>query len=200
MTGIPGFDAGKTDTRTGGPDVLSELLKVVRLSGSVFINALFTAPIGVVSPRYFDPSAPQAQRRHASVLHLIVDGDCTLETADGSSREIHAGDLLFLPLADVHRFRRGEPECEVPAAEVVRTGPIEGMWTVDYGGGGEPLRMVCGFVESSELLFAPVFRTLPPLVVESTKDDQVGGPIASTIREILRLVDAATPGTQAVLG
>ena len=41
---------------------------------------------------------------------------------------------------------------------------------------------------------------LPPLVVESTKGDQVAGPIASTIGEILRLVDAATPGTQAILG
>jgi AraC-like DNA-binding protein len=74
------------------------------------------------------------------------------------------------------------------------------MFTVDYGGGGEPLRMVCGFVESSELLFAPLFRTLPPLVVESTSNDSVGGPLAATVREILRLVAAATPGTQAILG
>jgi AraC-like DNA-binding protein len=199
MTATPGFGAATTAT-AAGPDVLSELLKVVRLSGSVFINALFTAPFGVVSPRYYDPAAPQSDRRQASILHLIVEGDCTLEMADGTTRDVHAGDLLFLPLADVHRFRRGAPARDAQAAEIVASGPVEGMFTVDYGGGGEPLRMVCGFVESSELLFAPVFRTLPPLVVESTSNDSVGGPLAATVREILRLVAAATPGTQAILG
>lgn len=183
-----------------GPDVLSELLKVVRLSGSVFINALFTAPFSVVSPRYFDPAAPHSGRRQSSILHLIIEGDCTLEMADGVTREVHAGELLFLPFADVHCFRRGRPDHTAAAAEVLSAGPIEGMWTVDYGGGGAPLRMVCGFVESAELLFAPVFRTLPSLMVESTAGDAVGGPIASTIREILGLVDAAAPGSQAILG
>lgn len=199
MTATPGFGAATT-AAPAGPDVLSELLKVVRLSGSVFINALFTAPFGVVSPRYYDPAAPHSDRRQASILHLIVEGDCTLEMADGTMRDVHAGDLLFLPLADVHRFHRGTPARDAQAAEIVAIGPVEGMFTVDYGGGGEPLRMVCGFVESTELLFAPVFRTLPPLLVESTNNDSVGGPLAATVREILRLVAAATPGSQAILG
>jgi len=183
-----------------GPDVLSELLRVVRLTGSVIISALFTAPFGVVSPKYFDPAAPRSDRRQASVLHLIIEGECTLEMADGTAHQVRAGDLLFLPLADVHRFRRGAPDRDAQASEIVRDGPIEGMWTVDYGGGGEPLRMVCGFVESSELLFAPVFRTLPPIVVEPTQGDRVEGPLAATVREILGLVDAAIPGSQAILG
>ncbi|MEO8758694.1 MAG: AraC family transcriptional regulator [Devosia sp.] len=200
MTETPRSGAATTATSQAGPDVLSELLAVVRLSGSVFINALFTAPFCVVSPKYFDPVAPDSDRRQASVLHLIVEGDCTLEMPNGVTREIHAGDLLFLPLADSHRFRRGTPDRAVDAGEVIQDGPIEGMWIVDHGGGGAPLRMVCGFVESAELLFAPVFRTLPSLVVESTSGDVVGGLLASTVREILGLVDAATPGSQAILG
>jgi AraC-like DNA-binding protein len=199
MTGTPEPHAATTPS-IGGPDVLSELLKVVRLSGSVFINALFTAPFSVESPRYFDPSAPGAQRRQASVLHLITDGQGILELSDGTVREVRTGDLLFLPLADVHRFKGGLPEQTVAAREVLEAGPIEGMWAVDYGGGGTPLRMVCGFVESAELLFAPVFRTLPSLMVHSTEGDAVGGLIASTVKEILRLVDSATPGSQAILG
>jgi len=200
MTGTPHLHAATTPPPAGGPDVLSELLKVVRLSGSVFINALFTAPFSVESPRYFDPAAPGSQRRQASVLHLITEGQGTLEMSDGTVRDVRSGDLLFLPLADVHRFRGGRPERTVAAGEVVETGPIEGMWTVDHGGGGAPLRMVCGFVESAELLFAPVFRTLPSLMVQSTTGDAVGGLIASTVKEILHLVDAATPGSQAILG
>ena len=52
----------------------------------------------------------------------------------------------------------------------------------------------------SEFLFAPVFRTLPELLVEQTGDGRIGELIASTVREIIALVDAATPGSQLMLG
>lgn len=176
------------------------MLRALRLTGSVFLHASFTAPFGLVSPKYFDPGLPQANLRHASVLHLIVEGGCTLEMADGARHAVHAGELLFLPMADRHSIWNGQPERMVAAKEIIEAGPIEGMWTIEHGGGGERLRMVCGFVESSELLFAPVFRTLPTLVVERTSEDAVGASIASTVKAMLELVDAATPGSQAVLG
>ena len=59
---------------------------------------------------------------------------------------------------------------------------------------------MCGYLKSSECLFAPVFRTLPPLLVDRTDDDKVGALIASTVREIVALVDAAMPGSQMMLG
>jgi AraC-like DNA-binding protein len=60
--------------------------------------------------------------------------------------------------------------------------------------------MVCGFIESSELLFAPFFRTLPDLLVEQVGDQAVGALLATTVQEVLSLVEAATPGTQMMLG
>jgi hypothetical protein len=74
------------------------------------------------------------------------------------------------------------------------------MLTLNYGGGGEETRLVCGYLESSEFLFAPVFRTLPEVLVEHTGDGRIGEVIASTVREIIALVDAATPGSQLMLG
>lgn len=175
------------------------MLKAVRLTGSVFLNARFTAPFGVVDPTSYGERTPMAHLRHVSILHLIVAGSCQIETA-GERCAITAGDLIFLPLPGQYKFWSGEPERIAPAAEVVRPSAIEGMWTVDYGGGGTEVRMLCGFLESSELLFAPIFRTLPHLVVERTSDDKVGALIASTAREIQSLAEAAAPGTQAVLG
>jgi len=189
------------DRRTmAGPDLLSELLKVVRVSGSVFLNGRFSAPFGVISPKVHDEGTPLARLRHVSILHLVVEGACALETATGERRELAAGDMVFLPFADRHRFWTGEPEHWALAGDIMRPGPIEGMSKVDHGGGGEQTRFVCGFIESAEFLFAPVFRTLPTLLVERTSDDKIGAFVASAVREIVALVDAATPGTQAVLG
>jgi AraC-like DNA-binding protein len=60
--------------------------------------------------------------------------------------------------------------------------------------------MVCGFVESSEFLFAPLFRSLPPLLIDRTNEDRVGALLTSTVKQILELADAATPGTELMLG
>jgi hypothetical protein len=43
MTETPGSFAETPDRRPPGPDVLSEMLKAVRLTGSVFLNACLTA-------------------------------------------------------------------------------------------------------------------------------------------------------------
>jgi hypothetical protein len=175
------------------------MLNAVRLTGSVFLNGRFTAPFDVTDPTSYAERVPMARLRHVSILHLVVAGSFNFETA-GERRLVAAGDLLFQPFPDRYRFWSGEPSERALASDIVRAGPIEGLWTVDYGGGGEEARLVCGFLESSEFLFTPVFRTLPRLLVEQTAADSVGALIASTVREIVTLVAAATPGTQAVLG
>ncbi|WP_195179341.1 AraC family transcriptional regulator [Mesorhizobium sp. INR15] len=176
------------------------MLKSLRLTGSVFLSGCFSAPFGIVSPKYYEPGTPMAHLRHISIFHLIVTGSCTFEAANGERRDVAAGDLLFLPFADHHKFWKGEPAVMVEAGQIVQPGRIEGMWSVNHGGGGDELRMVCGFLESSEFLFAPVFRSLPTLIVEQTSQDKVGELIASTVREINLGAEAAIPGSQAVLG
>lgn len=184
-----------------GRDVLVEMLRAVRLTGSVFLNASFSAPFGVVSPKRYDASTPLAHLRHVSVFHLIAAGSCTIEIATGERRTVSTGDILLLPFADQHVFWNG-PRVSQPAfgPDLFRPCPVKGMWTIDHGGGGETTHMVCGFIESSEFLSAPVFKSLPPLVVDRTGDDKVSALITSTVKEILALADAAAPGTELPLG
>jgi AraC family transcriptional regulator, alkane utilization regulator len=202
MTETPPSFAGTPDraATAGAPDVLSEMLRAVRLTGSVFFGGSFTAPFGVISPRRWDEATPLARLRHISVFHLIAAGSCTFEHSSGARRVVRAGDMLLLPFTDEHRFWSGTPPEFVCAPDIVRPGPIEGMLTVNYGGGGEETRIICGYLESSEFLFTPVFRTLPQMLVEQTGNEKVGALMASTVREVIALVEAATPGTQMMLG
>jgi AraC family transcriptional regulator, alkane utilization regulator len=181
-------------------DMLSEMLRAVRLTGAVFLSARLTAPFGLVSPKRFDGRMPMAHLRHISVFHLVAEGECVIETASGARHQVVAGDLLLLPFADQHRLSMGTAPDMVFDPSVVHRGPTEGVWTVRHGGGGAETRLVCGFIESSEVLVAPMFRLLPELLVEHAGDETVGAQLASTVRDMLTLVEAATPGTQAILG
>lgn len=184
----------------GPPDVLTEVLRAVRLNGSVFMNGRFAAPFGVISPARWSDMQEMAHLRHASVFHLIVEGGCTLQMADGAVCDLTAGDVVLLPFTAEHRFWSGEPGAFDKAEEIAAPGPIEGVSTIRCGGGGETTRIVCGFLESSEMLAAPLFRTLPDLVVEHTDTDPLTGMLAGTVGEILRQLDAAQPGAPLLLG
>src|ERR1043165_529468 len=199
MTETPSSFADTPD-RSAAADLLSEMLRAVRLTGSVFLNGSFIGPFRILSPKRFDERTPLARLRHISIFHLVAHGRCTFQTATGKRHDIGAGDLLLMPFTDTHTFGNGDAAETVSALDVVRPGPIEGVLTMNYGGGGEETRLVCGYLESSEFLFAPVFRTLPEVLVEQTGDGRIGQLIASTVREIIALVDAATPGSQMMLG
>jgi AraC-like DNA-binding protein len=175
------------------------MLRAVRLTGSVFLDARFSAPFGVISPKRFDTVA-MAHMRHISVFHLIAAGGCTIQTAAGERRTVAAGDILLLPFADEHRFWNGAFSQLARGPDLFRPGPVAGMWHIEHGGGGEVTRMVCGFIESADSLFAPVFRSLPTLLVDHTGDDRASAVITATVREILALADAAIPGTDVMLG
>lgn len=200
MTGTPALFAGTPKPRTAGPDLLAESLRALRLTGSVFMNARFTAPFGVIAPKRFDEFEPMAHLRHISIFHLMRTGGCRLELANGERHTISAGDILMMPFADAHKFWDGDVVHMAYGPELFRPGPVDGLWTIDHGEGGRETRMVCGFIESSEFLFAPVFRTLPPLIIDRPGDDRVSALITSTVTQILALADAAVPGTEVMLG
>jgi AraC-like DNA-binding protein len=182
-------------------DMLAEMLSAVRLTGSVFMNARFSAPYGVISPKQFDHGTPLAHLRHVSIFHLVSSGSCTLQTMSGERHHVSAGDILLMPFAEEHRFWSGDFVHFAYGPDLVKPGPINGMWTIDHGDdGGEATRMVCGFLESTEFMFTPVFHTLPPLVIERASEGEMSALLTSTVREILLLADKAEPGSDLILG
>jgi AraC-like DNA-binding protein len=180
-------------------DVLADMLRAVRLTGAVFLKASFTEPFGVLSPQRYDPTIPMAHLRHVSVFHYVATGGCHIETASGQRRELVAGDLVLLPFAAEHKLWRGNAEF-TPASNIVHQDAKEGVWSFTHGGGGTETRFVCGFIESAEMMFAPMFRSLPEMLVDRADDEAVGSGIANTIGELLAKVDSLTPGAEVILG
>ncbi|BCJ90378.1 transcriptional regulator [Terrihabitans soli] len=199
MTATPPSFAKTPDGAGQARDLLADMLRAVRLTGSVYMNARLTEPFGVVTPPQFDETKPLAHLRHISIFHLIASGRCTVELPGEEPRAVAAGDVLLVPFAGPHKIWNGEVFEEVSAAGLVKPGPIDGMWKINHGGGGETTRIVCGFIESSEFLFAPVFRSLPALMIYRSHNEPVGAVITSTVNQILDLADQAAPGADLML-
>jgi AraC family transcriptional regulator, alkane utilization regulator len=181
-------------------DLLSDVLKAVRLTGSVFLNGRFTAPFAIISPARWDGSDALSHLRHASVFHLLARGTCAFENANGERFELRQGDVVLLPFTAEHRFWCGTPEDFVRADGLVRPGPVPGVSVVSHGGGGPETRFVCGYLESAELMPAPFFRALPEVLIERTYEDP-GSAIATLSATIIREV-AGEPraGLELMLG
>ena len=191
---------GKTKFLAETPDVLTDMLRAVHLTGAVFFSGRYTAPFGITSTKRFDPSMPAAHLRHVSIFHLLTAGTCMFESASGTRRRLTAGDLLLIPFADAHQFWEGDGVHIVPVEGTVREGKHPGIWTSDHGGGGPETRLVCGLLESSEFLAMPLFRTLPEFVITRPGDFEAGELVIATVRDIMALVDAASPGADIMLG
>lgn len=199
MIGTPPSFADRPALDEAAESLLAELLRAVRLTGSVFMDACLTAPFNMLVPPKFDPDSPLGRLRHISIFHLVAAGGCEISVAGSRPIRLRQGDVILIPLGLEHRIWAGEAAPST-LAEQFHPGPLRGMWTISYGGGGREAHFVCGWIESSEFLFLPMFRSLPPFVIESLGQDGVSAAITATVREILALARAATPGTELALG
>ena len=185
--------------RPPGTDVLADMLRAVRLTGAVFLKASFTEPFGVLSPQRYDPSIPMAHLRHVSVFHYVATGGCNIETAGGQRRELVAGDLVLLPFAAEHKLWRGNAEF-TPASNIVQQMPRKASGRSPMAAAAPRRASSAASSNSAEMMFAPMFRSLPEMLVDRADDEAVGSGIAKTIGELLAQVDSLTPGAEVILG
>ena len=192
-----------TTVTTPAFDLLSDLLRVVRISGSVFWRWDLGAPFAISAAGRDTVERLLAcdRRTQITAFHLIAEGTCAIDRPGQGHDALQAGDIVMLPFGDYHELRNGDAPL-VPSADLVAAaGGREGMVTaIPHGGEGARTTIVCGFVQSGDLFFNPIFRGLPPLIVEHTVREPVTSLLASTVRQLLIEVDAMRPGSREMLG
>src|SRR5262245_1228903 len=119
-------------------DAFSDVLRVIRLAGGVFLEADFSAPWcidGKISADHCKPFlvAP----RHVIASHFVVDGHMRLRVDRGETLEVRAGELVLLPHNDAHSFGSDLNAVPMRAHEVIQPSRSGGISRIKYGGGGE---------------------------------------------------------------
>lgn len=180
-------------------DPLSDVLRVVRLTGGVFLDAEFTAPWCVtvqVGPEDCRPflSAPQ----HLIAYHCVVEGCLLLQTNGTTPAEVRAGEIVLLPRNDAHRIGSSLDAKAIKADDLIQPPQNGGLARIVHGGGGERTRIVCGFL-GCETPFNPLVATLPRVMKLNMRAAASGQWIESSFQFAASEVSADRMGSATVL-
>jgi AraC-like DNA-binding protein len=181
-------------------DVLTDVLRTVRLRSHVYGRIELTAPWGL---RFGAGEAP--------VFHIVSRGSCWLELegagdgGDGRTGEgdhavpLAGGDFVFLPQGHPHALRDALKTPALPVEELVPCTKESAGTVHRLGGGGAPATLVSGCFLFEQEGKNPLIDCLPPMI--HVKSD--GGPAVRWLEATLQFMSAETasrqPGTTTVV-
>lgn len=180
-------------------DALSDLLRVVRLSGGVFLDAEFTAPWCVAA------QAEPEEYRHlmanpARVIsfHYVVEGRLLLQMAAEPPLELRSGSIVLLPRNEPHTLASGTGLRPVGGDQLAPEQSGGGPLRIRYGGGGERTHIVCG-VLGTDARHHPLLDTLPATLVLDLNGDPACEWIATSFRYAAGELSAVRAGSSIAL-
>ena len=167
------------------PDTLTDILRLMRLDGSIYFQEKFSAPWGM----RVDPG-PFAQ------FHMVVDGQCWIEgEAFDEPADLGPGDIVVFPTGAGHSLS------DAPGRQC-RNGKsvVKAISNHDnpFAGAGPDVTLICGhfsFDESVKTTFLPLLppvlllherdysllrlKTILNLIFEETRQPKDGGPVVA---------------------
>lgn len=141
-------------------DVLSDVLEKMKLSSAVYFKSDFSSPWGM------DVTAGSFAQ-----FHIVVEGQCILETANDSII-LFAGDIVVFPFGTSHCLLDAKTSEKVPGLKVVES--ILAGNSI-FKGESHTTSLVCGHFEFDKNLDHSFIKSLPDLIhiAASEKDERV---------------------------
>jgi AraC-like DNA-binding protein len=153
-------------------DVLSEVLRVVRLSGAIHICAEFTRPWAILtSPPEMLASRLLLGAEAIIPFHIATAGGGWLSLGKVAPIAIEAGDVVVFARGAQHVLASGPNLTPVPIRDIYRPSPGQ-ITVLRHGGGGEASRFVCGFLHSDQR-FGPLLDAMPALTCVRVRDGAI---------------------------
>ena len=180
-------------------DALSDVLRVIRLSGGVFLEAHLTAPWcmkGRISPD--DCKAFQVAPSVVIASHYVASGTMKLQVEGGEVMEVRAGELVLLPHNDVHVFGSDVNAPPFSQPDEVRAKAAGEFSRIELGGGGEPTQLLCGYL-GSDHAFGPLLSSLPRVLKVDVRATPSGAWVESSFRFAVSQIAAGRVGSTTVI-
>lgn len=198
----PDARASGTPGGTGSADVLSDVLRSVRLTGAVFFDFELSSP--------WVAEAPPAQEIAGSVMpgaqrvieyHLIARGACWGNVVGEPPIRLKTGDLIVFPQGDPHVLS-SEPGLRAAPDMTLFVRPRTSLPLVYERGGGGPdrARIVCCFLGCDERPFNPLLSALPRTIhLSGAGNEATSGWLATLLNIAVRESGTARAGRDNIL-
>lgn len=150
-------------------DVLSDVLRAVRLTGAIYFDVRPRVPWVAETPEVSSIcAAVMPEFEHVISFHIMLDGCCWAQLGDQPDSAVYmkAGDAVIFPRGDSHvlgsqRGRRAAPDLSLYYRPKDRPLPFV---LRELGGDGEPARFICGYFGCDARPFNPILDALPRLL------------------------------------
>lgn len=182
-------------------DVLSEVLKTVKLDGAVFFHGEFSAPWCVREPDAHTMATYLFSRsQHVIIFHLLTEGrgHARIEQ-DGRPVPLVAGDIVMFPHGDAHLMGNGPPVKPIDSAKQLQQVLADRRMLTQCGGGGELTKLICGYLTCDPQLSQVFLAGLPSIVKINIRDQPSGQWLEDTLRYSVEHAEASGPGSIAVV-
>jgi len=183
-------------------DVLSDVLRAVRLTGAVYFDFELSSPWVAEAPPSREIAAtvmPGAQR--VIEYHLIARGACWGHAVGQEPIRLREGDLLVFPQGDAHVLSsapgmRASPDMSMFARS---RAPLPLVYELG-GGGPDQARVVCCFLGCDDRPFNPLLAALPAVIhLPAAGSGAPGGWLATLLSIAVTESGSGRPGSENVL-
>ena len=146
-------------------DILSDILSLLKVQGTLYFRSSWSPPWGVEVPAF----------RNVARFHHAHRGSCwfSVEGVPGE-QELAEGDLLIIPHGARHALRHAPGAETRTVDQVVEDSGFSGRGTLVYGGHENQdleTQMICGHFAFAEDASHPLLEALPPYIHIKKADD-----------------------------
>lgn len=178
-----------------GSDVLSDVLRVFRVTGAALLRGEFKAPWAWQAP----PASAIAAMLHPGaarvmLMHIVAEGSCWVEVDGMPRRQLAQGAIVGFPLGSAHRMGAGDAAACVPMTSLVPAPPWTELPVLVHGENGTMTRIVCVYLRCDELPFNPIMASLPPLLVVAPDEHAASRWIEASVPYIVAEATSGRPG------
>ncbi|HEU4590826.1 MAG TPA: cupin domain-containing protein, partial [Steroidobacteraceae bacterium] len=180
-------------------DALSDVLRVTRLSGGVFLEANLTAPWcmkGRLSPE--DCKAFQVAPSVVIATHFVVSGQMLVRVNEDEPMVVRAGELVLLPHNDAHAFGSDLDVPPFSQPDEVKAKSAGEFTRIELGGGGEPTQLLCGYL-GSDHAFGLLLSSLPAVLKMDVRATPLGAWVESSYRFAVSQIAAGRVGSTTMI-
>jgi AraC-like DNA-binding protein len=184
-------------------DVLSDVLRAIRLTGAVYFDIRARAPwVAQTPPMASIRAGVMPEFEHVISFHIVLEGSCWAQISEepNSAVRLETGDAVIVVGGDSHvlsseRGMRASPNLKLYYRPKDQALPFV---FDEFGGAGHASNLACGYLGCDARPYNPILQALPRLL--HVRATSVGGNlIHDLIRVALREIKQPGAGGEAIL-